>query len=84
MVASVWEWDIGFMLWTFGWKAVVAIVLSTTCYFFLFKKQIAELREAYSSYRFRTHIQGRFISRNELRKSFDELELIVSAMRKIF
>lgn len=43
MVARTWEWDIPFMLATFGWRAITAIVLSTAVYFILFRKELRGL-----------------------------------------
>lgn len=43
MVARVWEWDTPFMLAHFGWRAALAIVLSTTAYYFFFRREFAEL-----------------------------------------
>lgn len=40
MVAGTWGWDTLFMLEHFGWKAVTAVVLSSTLYFFVFKKAL--------------------------------------------
>lgn len=39
MVARTWEWDTSFMLSHFGWRAAVAIVVSTGVYFFLFRNE---------------------------------------------
>jgi hypothetical protein len=43
MVARPWNWDLAFMLTTFGWRAALAIAVSTVLYFFLFKSEFAEL-----------------------------------------
>ncbi len=43
MVARTWDWDIPFMLVHFGWRAVIAIVLSTAAYFILFRKELQSL-----------------------------------------
>lgn len=77
MVASVWEWDIGFMFLTFGWKAAMAIVISTTAYYFLMKTDLKALKEPFEYYRYKKYIQSRFISQKELEESFEELERIV-------
>ena len=34
MVAEPWHWSIQYMFMTFGWKSLIAIVLSTSTYFF--------------------------------------------------
>lgn len=43
MVARHWDWSFGFMAMHFGWKAVIAIVGSTALYYFVFKRELAEL-----------------------------------------
>ena len=40
MVARPWGWDIPFMFVNFGWRAVVAIVVSTAVYFVLFRQEL--------------------------------------------
>lgn len=44
MVAGKWNWDIAFMFWNFGWKALLGIVICNTLYFFYFRKSIGQLR----------------------------------------
>ena len=43
MVARAWQWDFAFMLGHFGWRAVVAIVISSTAYFLLFRRELTDL-----------------------------------------
>jgi len=43
MVARPWEWDTAFMASHFGWRAVVAIVVSNVIYFAVFWKEFARL-----------------------------------------
>lgn len=43
MVARPWNWDISFMLVNFGWRAVVAIALSTLVYFLIFRGELQAL-----------------------------------------
>lgn len=45
MVANTWEWNMPFMLTNFGWRAVMGIVLSNILYYFLFKKEFAQIKE---------------------------------------
>lgn len=45
MVQSVWNWDMSFMFFNFGWKAVVGILITNTLYFFLYRKHFASLNE---------------------------------------
>ncbi|MEQ1898909.1 MAG: putative Na+/H+ antiporter [Vicinamibacterales bacterium] len=43
MVARPWGWDAAFMAGQFGWRALVAIVLSTAAYYFIFRTQFKAL-----------------------------------------
>lgn len=44
MVAAPWNWSFDFMLFNFGWKAVVGIILSNILYYSLFRKEFANLK----------------------------------------
>jgi hypothetical protein len=43
MVARTWEWDTLFMLRLFGWRAAVAIAVSTLLYFALYRHELRSL-----------------------------------------
>lgn len=43
MVASTWDWSTAFMLKTFGWKAVVACVVSTLIMVSIFYKELVSI-----------------------------------------
>ncbi len=45
MVATKWNWDTAFMLSHFGLRAVVGILLATTVYFLVFRKNFAALKQ---------------------------------------
>jgi uncharacterized membrane protein len=46
MVSRTWEWTTLFMLGHFGWRAVVAITISTIAYYLFFRKAFAALSTA--------------------------------------
>jgi hypothetical protein len=46
MVARPWAWDTAFMASHFGWRAVLAIVVSNVLYFAVFWKELARLAAA--------------------------------------
>ncbi|MBN2221390.1 MAG: putative Na+/H+ antiporter [Vallitaleaceae bacterium] len=77
MVAETWDWSTGFMFFTFGIKSILAISLSTVSYYFIFKKDLAQLKEPYNTYLYKRFIQKQFISKKELEESFEQLEQIV-------
>ena len=43
MVAGVWNWNVPFMLTTFGWKAAVAIVINAALVAVWFRKELANI-----------------------------------------
>jgi hypothetical protein len=43
MVARIWNWSTPFMLAHFGWRATVAMVLSTAAYYLAFRPELAAL-----------------------------------------
>lgn len=45
MVASAWQWDSSFVLATFGWKSVVAVLINATAVTLLLRKHIRNAAE---------------------------------------
>jgi hypothetical protein len=43
MVVRPWGWDFGYMLTHFGWRAVLAVTLSTAVYYLWFRREFAVL-----------------------------------------
>jgi hypothetical protein len=43
MVANRWNWDMAFMLSHFGWRAVLAVLVSTACYYAFFRTELTAL-----------------------------------------
>lgn len=43
MVARTWEWDTTFMITHFGWRAIVAILISTATYYLFFYRELRTL-----------------------------------------
>lgn len=43
MVARTWEWDLWFVLGHFGWRAVIAIAISSCAYLLLFRRELVGL-----------------------------------------
>jgi hypothetical protein len=46
MVARPWNWETAFMASHFGWRAVLAVVVSNSVYFVAFRKELARLAAA--------------------------------------
>jgi hypothetical protein len=45
MVARTWDWNLAFMLGHFGWKSVLSIVISTSLYFLLFRRELSAMAQ---------------------------------------
>jgi len=43
VLAHCWHWNTAYMLFNFGWKAAVGILISNAIYWFYFRKELAEL-----------------------------------------
>jgi hypothetical protein len=43
MVARAWDWDTSYMLSHFGWRAAIAIAISTTVYYVAFRRELVTL-----------------------------------------
>lgn len=45
MVATTWQWDLAFMLQTFGWKAAIAVIVNALLVTLFLKRELLELGE---------------------------------------
>ena len=70
MVSGPWNWDMIYMLTQFGWKATLAILASNGIYFLVFRKQLAQLEEAYAAVNLKDDIM-RTYKRTEFEQEFD-------------
>ncbi len=43
MVAATWQWDLMFMLQTFGWKAAIAVTVNAACLTLLMRRELVGL-----------------------------------------
>lgn len=74
IIAKPWGWSNLFMIQNFGWKAIFAILSSNFIYFFIFKNDMKNLKDAYAMNRFKKYVQRRFVSKKQLEEAFDTLE----------
>jgi hypothetical protein len=44
MVADSWHWNLPYMFTHFGWRALLGVVVASSVYFFLFRKEFAALK----------------------------------------
>jgi hypothetical protein len=73
MVAGPWNWGTAFMLSHFGWKVMIGILISNGLCFWLFRKELDRLQDAFALRSLKDEIGRRFVTR----------ELIESEWRKV-
>ena len=73
MVAAPWKWSTLYMLTNFGWKAVIAIVISNGLYFFVFRSEMAKLEQKFALVKLKDEIQQKYLRRRDMDARFDEL-----------
>ncbi|MDJ0667720.1 MAG: putative Na+/H+ antiporter [Desulfobacterales bacterium] len=71
MVAGPWHWDMAYMLTHFGWKAVLAMVLSNGLYFIVFRRELVDLEKRFTMNSLKDAIQHTYIRRSEFEPEFD-------------
>ncbi len=71
MVAGPWQWDMTYMVTHFGWKAALAIGLSNALYFFVFRRELADLEKDFTLTRIKDDIQRTYIQRSEFEPEFE-------------
>ena len=61
------------MLTNFGWKAVLGIVISNMVYFFVFRKEMAELDKKYAMASLEDEIQEKYLTRSVMNARFEKV-----------
>ncbi len=74
MVAKHWNWDLPFMFTTFGWKAVIGILISNAMVFLVFKKEIASLENKFKLSQLKNEIREKYIHSDFLKKDLKMAE----------
>lgn len=74
MVATSWDWDLPFMFTTFGWKAVIGIILSNALVFLMFKKDISKLERKFKVSMLKSEIKEKYIHSDVLKKDLKMAE----------
>lgn len=78
MVAASWKWDLTFMFMTFGWKAVIGIVVSSTAVFLIFRKEVASLEKKFALSRIKNEMRERYIHSDQLKSDLKTAERRIS------
>ncbi len=71
MVATPWEWDTGYMLSHFGWKAVIGILIANALYYVAFRGEFARLRERFELRALKDEIRRRYLDRDAMEDEVD-------------
>jgi len=74
MVVVPWNWDLLFMLTTFGWKAVIGIVISNAMVFLVFKKEIVGLEKKFKMTLLKDEIKKKYIHSEYLKNDLHMAE----------
>lgn len=45
MVVDTWHWNLPYMFTHFGWRSILGVVIATTVYYFVFRKEFSALNE---------------------------------------
>jgi len=72
MVAGPWKWGTGYMVANFGWKAIVAILISNGVYFLIFRKELEKLQEKYALKDLKDKIQQTYLAHSDLESEIDK------------
>ncbi|PIE61766.1 MAG: hypothetical protein CSA29_01725 [Desulfobacterales bacterium] len=78
MVASHWDWNLPFMFTTFGWKAVVGILISNALVFLVFKKEMAALERKFKLTLLKSEIKEQYIHTEDLKTHLKNAEARIS------
>ncbi|MEA3230167.1 MAG: putative Na+/H+ antiporter [Thermodesulfobacteriota bacterium] len=76
MVAGPWDWGLVFMTSSFGWKALVGILISNAVYFLVFRKELTRMQDEFALVSLKDEIQRLYIRRQDLEAELSKMEEI--------
>jgi hypothetical protein len=74
MVCGPWDWGMGHMIMSFGWKASLGIILCNLLYFYIYKTELKRLQNKFCMLKLKDEIQRKYLCRRVLEAEFDKLE----------
>jgi len=90
MVAGPWHWSSGFMLSHFGWKVIIGILVSNSLYFWIFRKELAAMQQAFAIRDLKDEIEQKYLTRKVVDATWveaagqgDEREKVLDDMRSM-
>lgn len=72
MVAGPWNWSAGFMMANFGWKVIIGILISNSLYFWLFRKELAAMQQAFALRELKDKIEQKYITQQATEAAWAE------------
>jgi len=72
MVAGPWDWGLLHMATHFGWKAILAICLVNSVYYFIFRSEFKVLEEKFQVFRLEEEVLSDHLDRQEMESEWDE------------
>ena len=88
MVAGPWNWSTGFMVSHFGWKVIIGILVSNSLYFWMFRKELAAMQQAFKIRDLKDQIERKYLTQQateaawaEAAQQGEEREKLIDTMR---
>jgi len=72
MVAGPWNWSASFMMANFGWKVIIGILISNSLYFWLFRKELAAIQQAFAIRELKDKIERKYITQQATEAAWAE------------
>jgi len=72
MVAGPWDWSSSFMMANFGWKVIIGILISNGLYFWLFRKELAAMQQAFEIGELKDEIEQKYITQQATEAAWTE------------
>jgi hypothetical protein len=72
MVAGPWNWSASFMMANFGWKVIIGILIGNSLYFWLFRKELAAMQQAFAIRELKDKIERKYITQEATEAAWAE------------
>jgi len=73
MVACPWSWGMDHMIFNFGWKAIIGILLANGIYYLYFRGELNKLQKQFSILVLKDEIQKKYLRQKDLEAEFDKI-----------
>jgi len=73
MVAGPWNWGMEHMMFNFGWKAIIGILIANGLYYLYFRGELKRLQKQFSILVLKYEIQKKYLRQKDLEAEFDKI-----------